>query len=172
MLIKVGLYILFLKGYCAILYIYITFLFKNIYFFFQLYRTKHCSLRRICGVSSAERIRNEEIHRIADTRKNVTVKMKKKHKKWFGHVERMRYERIAKEISIISYLQIQQSLTRSTMIEQLGDGHHNTRVSTLQQRFRGAQQETQIWLHRGGAGCMFCVTTITVSIVEWFLTIT
>ena len=35
------------------------------------------SLRRICGVSFADRIRNEEVHRIAGTNEDVTVRMKK-----------------------------------------------------------------------------------------------
>ena len=59
------------------------------------------SLRRICGVSLADRIRNEEIHRMAGTRmagEDVTVRMKKNMLSWFGHVERMSDERMAKEI--------------------------------------------------------------------------
>ena len=35
------------------------------------------SLRRICGVSLADRIRNEEIHKMANTSEDVTVGMKK-----------------------------------------------------------------------------------------------
>ena len=44
------------------------------------------SLRRICGVSLADRIRNEEVHRMAGTSEDVTVRMKKKVLSWFGHV--------------------------------------------------------------------------------------
>ena len=54
------------------------------------------SLRRICEVSLADRIRNEKIHRIAGTSEDVTVKMKKNVPSWFGHVERMSDERMAK----------------------------------------------------------------------------
>ena len=43
------------------------------------------SLRRICGVSLADGIRNEEIRRMAGTSENVTVRMKKNMFRWFGH---------------------------------------------------------------------------------------
>ena len=56
------------------------------------------SLRRICGVSLADGIRNEEIHRIAGTSEDVTVRIKKNVLSWFGHVERMKVERISKKI--------------------------------------------------------------------------
>ena len=56
------------------------------------------SLRRICGVSLADRIRNEEIHRMTGTSENVTVRMKKNVLSWFGHMERMSDERMAKNI--------------------------------------------------------------------------
>ena len=36
------------------------------------------SLRRICGVSLVDLIRNEEIHRMVGTSEDVTVRMKKK----------------------------------------------------------------------------------------------
>ena len=42
-------------------------------------------LRRICGVSLAGRIRNEEILRMAGTSEDVTVRMKKSVLRWFGH---------------------------------------------------------------------------------------
>ena len=51
------------------------------------------SLRTICGVSLADRIRNEEIHRMAGTNEDVTVRMKKNVLSWLGHVERMSDER-------------------------------------------------------------------------------
>ena len=35
------------------------------------------SLRRICGVSLADRIRNEEVRRMAGTSEDVMVRMKK-----------------------------------------------------------------------------------------------
>ena len=48
------------------------------------------SLRSICGVSLADRIRNDEVHRMAGTTsENVTMRMKKNVLRWFGHVERM-----------------------------------------------------------------------------------
>ena len=53
-------------------------------------------LRRICGVSLAGRIRNEEVHRMAGTSEDVTVRMKKNVLSW--HVERMSDERMAKKI--------------------------------------------------------------------------
>ena len=56
------------------------------------------SLRRICGVSLADRIRNEEVHRIAGTSEDVTVRMKKNVLSWFGHVERMSNERMSKKM--------------------------------------------------------------------------
>ena len=56
------------------------------------------SLRRMCGVSLADRICNQEIHRMAGTSEDVTVRMKKNVLSWFGHVERMRDGRIAKKI--------------------------------------------------------------------------
>ena len=56
------------------------------------------SLRRICGVSLADWIRNEAIHRMAGISEDVTVRMKKNVLSWFGHVERMSDERMAKKI--------------------------------------------------------------------------
>ena len=56
------------------------------------------SLRRICGVSVADRIHNEEIHRRAGTSEDVTVRMKKNVLSWFELVERMSDERMVKEI--------------------------------------------------------------------------
>ena len=56
------------------------------------------SLRRICGVSLADRIRNEEIHKMTGTSGNFTVRTKKNVLNWLRHVERMNDERIAKKI--------------------------------------------------------------------------
>ena len=53
-------------------------------------------LRRICGVRLADQIHNEEIHRMADTSEDFTGK--KIVVSWFGHVERMGDERMAKRI--------------------------------------------------------------------------
>ena len=54
------------------------------------------SLRRICEVSWAKWIRNEEVHRMAGTSEDVSVRMKTNVLIWFGHVERMSDERMAK----------------------------------------------------------------------------
>ena len=43
-------------------------------------------MRWICGVSLADQIRNEEVRRIAGTREDVTVRMKKNVLSCFGHV--------------------------------------------------------------------------------------
>ena len=56
------------------------------------------SLRRIFGVSLADRIRNGDVHRMAGTSEDVTVRMKKNVLSLFGHVERMSDERMAKKI--------------------------------------------------------------------------
>ena len=50
------------------------------------------SFRRICGASLADRIHNEEVHGMAG------IGMKKNVLSWFGHVERMSDERMAKKI--------------------------------------------------------------------------
>ena len=51
----------------------------------------------VCSVEMEDRIRNEEIHRIAGTSKDVTVRMKENVLSWFGHVERMSDERMPKK---------------------------------------------------------------------------
>ena len=56
------------------------------------------SLRRICEVSLAYRIRNEDIHRMAGTSEHVTVSMKKNVLSRFRHVVQMSDERLAKKI--------------------------------------------------------------------------
>ena len=60
------------------------------------------SLHRICGVSLADRIRNEEIHRMAEdvtvTMKNEKEKRKKNMLVWFEHIERMSDGRMVKKI--------------------------------------------------------------------------
>ena len=53
------------------------------------------SLPRICGFSLADRIHDEEIHRMARTSKDVSMRMKKNVLSWFGYVERMSDERMA-----------------------------------------------------------------------------
>ena len=55
------------------------------------------SICKICGVSLADRIRNEEVHRMASTNEDVTLKIKKNVLSWFGHFERMSDERMAKK---------------------------------------------------------------------------
>ena len=54
------------------------------------------SLRRICAVSLDDRFRNEEVQRMAGTSEDVTMRMKKNVLSWFGNVERMSDERMAK----------------------------------------------------------------------------
>ena len=54
------------------------------------------SLRRIRGVSLADRIRIKEIHRITGTSEHVVVKMKKNVLSWFGQVERISHKTIEK----------------------------------------------------------------------------
>ena len=54
------------------------------------------SLRRICGVNLADRIHNEEIHRLAGTSEDLTVRKNKNVLSWFGHFGRMSDQRIAK----------------------------------------------------------------------------
>ena len=56
------------------------------------------SLRWICGVRLADRIGNEEVHRMAGTSEDIKVRMKKNVLSWFGHVERMNDERMTKKI--------------------------------------------------------------------------
>ena len=59
------------------------------------------SLCRICGVSLADRIRNEEIRRMTGTSKDVTVRMKNVSSvSFFGHVKRMSNERLAKKCAV------------------------------------------------------------------------
>ena len=53
-------------------------------------------LRRIGGVSLDDRFRNEEVQRMAGTSEDVTMRMKKNVLSWFGNVERMSDERMAK----------------------------------------------------------------------------
>ena len=53
------------------------------------------SLRRICGFSLADRIHDKEIHRMARTSEDVTVRMRKNVLGWLGYVERMSDERMA-----------------------------------------------------------------------------
>ena len=55
-------------------------------------------VRSICGVSLADRIDNEEVHRIAGTSDDITLRLKKNVPSWLGHVERMSDERMAKNI--------------------------------------------------------------------------
>ena len=66
-------------------------LFNVVSFFFCLLVVK-------CKSKVADRIRNEEVHRMAGTSEDVTVRMKKKVLSWFVHVQRMSDERMAKKI--------------------------------------------------------------------------
>ena len=53
------------------------------------------SLRKLCGVTLAGQIRNEEIRRMAGLKKSVIIKMHKGMLQWFRHVE---HERLTKKI--------------------------------------------------------------------------
>ena len=55
------------------------------------------SLRKLCGVTLADQIRNEEIRRMAGLKESVIIKMHKGMLRWFGHVERMEDERLTKK---------------------------------------------------------------------------
>ena len=55
-------------------------------------------LRRICGVSLPDRISNEEMHGVVGTSEDVTVRVKQNVLSWFGDVEQMSDERMAKKI--------------------------------------------------------------------------
>ena len=52
----------------------------------------------LSGVCLADQIHNEEIYRMAGTSEDVTVRIKQNVLSWFGHVERMSDERMAKKI--------------------------------------------------------------------------
>ena len=55
-------------------------------------------LRGVCGVTRRDRVRNEEVYDRSGVRMGVDEKMKKRTLEWFGHVERMGEERLAKRI--------------------------------------------------------------------------
>ena len=50
------------------------------------------------SMQAAFEVRNEEVHRMAGTSEDLTVRMKKNVLSWYGHVERMSDERMAKDI--------------------------------------------------------------------------
>ena len=52
-------------------------------------------------ISLADRICNEEIHRMASTREDVTVRIKKNVLSWFGHFERMSDEKLMMEKLVV-----------------------------------------------------------------------
>ena len=56
------------------------------------------SLHRICGVSLAGRVCNEELHRMAGTNADVTVIMKKNVLNWYRLVEKVSNGRMAIKI--------------------------------------------------------------------------
>ena len=65
------------------------------------------TLCRICGVSLADQIRNKEIHRMAGPSEDVKMRMKINVLNWFEPVERMRDERMIKNIYLEkSYVEI------------------------------------------------------------------
>ena len=56
------------------------------------------SLRRMCGRTLRDRVRNTEIRELCDSKKSVITGMKVNKLRWFGHIERMNDERLTKRI--------------------------------------------------------------------------
>ena len=56
------------------------------------------ALRKICGVTLADRVENKAIRQRAGVKESVGVKVRKGMLRWFGHVERMEEERLTKQI--------------------------------------------------------------------------
>ncbi|CAK1601092.1 unnamed protein product [Parnassius mnemosyne] len=56
------------------------------------------SLRKMCGVTMADRKRNEEIRNMAGLKDDLITKIDKGVLRWFGHVERMSEDRMVKKI--------------------------------------------------------------------------
>ncbi|KAJ0172339.1 hypothetical protein K1T71_012312 [Dendrolimus kikuchii] len=56
------------------------------------------ALRKICGVTLADRVRNTEVRKRVGLKESVGVKVRKGMLRWFGHVERMHDERMTKQI--------------------------------------------------------------------------
>ena len=56
---------------------------------------KKC-LKNLCGVTIRDRIRNEEIRRRVDVQNDLSGRVGRCVLRWFGHVERMNEERVAK----------------------------------------------------------------------------
>ena len=52
-------------------------------------------LRSMCGVTRRDRVRNEEIRRRCGLQRSLSERGKQQ---WFGHVERMKGERLMKKI--------------------------------------------------------------------------
>ena len=56
------------------------------------------SLRRMCGRTLRDRVRNADIREMCDSKKGVITSMKVNKLRWFGHIERMSDERLTKRI--------------------------------------------------------------------------
>ena len=57
-------------------------------------------LRSMCGVTIRDRIRNEEIRRRVGVQINMAGRVERCVLRWFGHVERMNDERMAKRVYV------------------------------------------------------------------------
>ena len=55
-------------------------------------------LRNICGVRRTDRVRNEEIRRRCRKKASVGERMDQSILRWFGHVERMEDDRLARKV--------------------------------------------------------------------------
>ena len=55
-------------------------------------------LRSICGVTMRDRIRNEEIRSRVDVQNDLSGRVGRCVLRWFGHIERMSEERVAKRV--------------------------------------------------------------------------
>ena len=56
------------------------------------------SLRRMCGISLWDRIRNDEVRDRVGLKESIGARMKKGMLRWFGHVERMNTNRLTYQI--------------------------------------------------------------------------
>ena len=56
------------------------------------------SLRKICGVTLADRVPNDDVRKRVGLKESVGVKIRRGMLRWFGHVERMQDDRMTKQI--------------------------------------------------------------------------
>ena len=58
------------------------------------------SLRRMCGISSWDRIRNDGVRDRVGSKESIGARMKKDMLRWFVHVEKMNANRLTYQIPI------------------------------------------------------------------------